>query len=289
MIKSMTGFGKHVEEFPNQKITFEIKSLNSKQLDLTLKIPNQFREKELELRAVLSPLLQRGKAEGILTFQAEQNANSSTINTSILKNYLSELKSISEEQNLQSDVLRIAMKMPDVLNLETPEIDEKTWASVMNTVTKAVVKFDEFRLHEGQILEEDFRTRITNIQTLLKTIEPFEKSRITTIKDRIKTNLEKWLESKNALDENRFEQEVFYYLEKIDITEEKIRLEKHCSYFLDTLKEETAGKKLGFVTQEIGREINTIGSKANDVNIQKIVVEMKDELEKIKEQLMNVL
>ncbi|MCL2413361.1 MAG: YicC family protein [Bacteroidales bacterium] len=288
MIKSMTGFGKHVEELPNQKITFEIKSLNSKQLDLTLRIPNQFREKELELRAVLSPLLQRGKAEGILTFQAEQGANSSTINKSILKQYLSELKNISEEQNLQSDVLRIAMKMPDVLNSETPEIDEKIWASVMNTVMKAVVKFDEFRLHEGQILEEDFRTRIITIQSLLKKVETFEQSRISTIKERIKTNLEKWLEP-SAIDKNRFEQELFYYLEKIDLTEEKLRLEKHCLYFLDTLNEESAGKKLGFVTQEIGREINTIGSKANDVNIQKTVVEMKDELEKIKEQLMNVL
>jgi len=288
MIKSMTGFGKHVEELPNQKITFEIKSLNSKQLDLTLKIPNQFREKELELRQILSPLLQRGKAEGMLTFQTEQNTSSSTINKSILEKYLSELKNISSEQNLQSDVLRIAMKMPDVLNCETPEIDEKTWTYVVNTVMKAVAKFEEFRLHEGQVLEDDFRTRVSNIQSLLKKVEAFEKSRISAIKERMKTNLEKWLEL-SSIDGNRFEQELFYYLEKIDFSEEKVRLEKHCSYFLDTLNEEYAGKKLGFVTQEIGREINTIGSKANDVNIQKIVVEMKDELEKIKEQLMNVL
>ena len=284
----MTGFGKHVEELPNQKITFEIKSLNSKQLDLTLKIPNQFREKELELRQILSPLLQRGKAEGMLTFQTEQNTSSSTINKSILEKYLSELKNISSEQNLQSDVLRIAMKMPDVLNCETPEIDEKTWTYVVNTVMKAVAKFEEFRLHEGQVLEDDFRTRVSNIQSLLKKVEAFEKSRISAIKERMKTNLEKWLEL-SSIDGNRFEQELFYYLEKIDFSEEKVRLEKHCSYFLDTLNEEYAGKKLGFVTQEIGREINTIGSKANDVNIQKIVVEMKDELEKIKEQLMNVL
>jgi len=284
----MTGFGKYVEELPNQKITFEIKSLNSKQLDLTLKIPNQFREKELELRAVLSPLLQRGKAEGLLTFETDAKQNSSTINKTILEHYLSELKSISDEQNLQSDVLRIAMKMPDVLNSETPEIDEKTWHSVIDVVMKAITKFDEFRLHEGQILEDDFRDRITTIQTLLKKVETFEKSRISVIKERLKTNLEKWAESV-TIDENRFEQELFYYLEKLDITEEKVRLEKHCTYFLDTLNEESAGKKLGVVTQEIGREINTIGSKANDVDIQKIVVEMKDELEKIKEQLGNVL
>jgi uncharacterized protein (TIGR00255 family) len=288
MIKSMTGFGKHTEELPNQKITFEIKSLNSKQLDLTLKIPTQFREKELELRTVLLPILQRGKVEGTLTFGAEAQPISSTINKPILEHYLSELKDISEQQNLSSDLLRIAMKMPDVLNCETSVIDEKIWASVMDSVMKAVVKFDEFRLHEGQILENDFRNRITQIQTLLKSVEPFEKSRISAIKERIKTNLEKWIEP-SAVDTNRFEQELFYYLEKLDITEEKLRLKKHCIYFLETLDEEFSGKKLGFVTQEIGREINTIGSKANDGNIQKIVVEMKDELEKIKEQLMNVL
>jgi len=288
MIKSMTGFGKHIEKLPSQKITFEIKSLNSKQLDLTLKTPTQFREKELELRQILSPLLQRGKVEGILIFETDQKLNSSTINKPILEHYLSELKSISEDQNLQSDVLRIAMKMPDVLSCETSEIDEKTWTSTIDAVMKAVAKFDEFRLHEGQILEEDFRKRIETIQTLLKKVDPFEKSRISALKERIKTNLEKWTELP-AIDENRFEQEVFYYLEKLDITEEKLRLEKHCLYFLETLNEESAGKKLGFVTQEIGREINTIGAKANDVNIQKIVVEMKDELEKIKEQLMNVL
>ncbi|MDR0436694.1 MAG: YicC family protein [Bacteroidales bacterium] len=288
MIKSMTGFGKHTDELPNQKISFEIKSLNSKQLDLTLKIPTLFREKELELRAVLSPLLQRGKVEGILTFETDAKVASSTINRAIVEQYVLELKRISEEQNLQSDVLRIAMKMPDVLNCETPEIDEKTWTSAMDVVMKAIAKFDEFRLHEGQILEEDFRNRIVIIQTLLKKVETFEKSRISTIKERMKTNLEKWVDS-SSVDANRFEQELFYYLEKLDITEEKLRLEKHCTYFLDTLNEESAGKKLGFVTQEIGREINTIGSKANDVDIQKIVVEMKDELEKVKEQLGNVL
>jgi uncharacterized protein (TIGR00255 family) len=285
----MTGFGKHTEELPNQKITFEIKSLNSKQLDLTLKIPILFREKELELRAVLSPLLQRGKAEGVLTFETDKKTTSSIINKSLLNQYLSELKSISEERLLpQSDWLGIAMKMPDVLNCETPTIDEKTWETAMNVVMKAIAKFDEFRLHEGQILENDFRNRIAIIQTLLKKVETFETARISTIKERMKTNLEKWIEP-STIDANRFEQELFYYLEKLDITEEKVRLEKHCIYFLDTLNEESAGKKLGFVTQEIGREINTIGSKANDVNIQKIVVEMKDELEKIKEQLGNVL
>jgi uncharacterized protein (TIGR00255 family) len=284
----MTGFGKHTEEQSNQKITFEIKSLNSKQLDLTLRIPNQFREKELELRAALSPLLQRGKAEGILTFEAEAKLNSSTINKSVLKHYISELSEIAEQQNLSSDVLRIAMKMPDVLNNEISEVDEKTWNLATNVITQAIAKFDEFRLHEGQILEDDFRQRIAQIQVLLRKIEPFEKTRISTIKERLKSNLEKWFEPSNV-DQNRFEQELFYYLEKIDITEEKVRLEKHLTYFLDTLNEDSAGKKLGFVTQEIGREINTIGSKANDVDIQKIVVEMKDELEKIKEQLNNVL
>ena len=290
MIKSMTGFGKHTEELSNQKITFEIKSLNSKQLDLTLKIPTLFREKELELRSMLSPLLQRGKAEGILTFETEVKIASSIINKAIVEQYLSELKDISEQKNLQSDLLRIVMKMPDALNNDVPTIDEKTWENAVKAVMKAVSKFDEFRLHEGKILEDDFRNRIIQILSLLKTIETFEKSRISTIKERLKANLEKWIDSTTTIiDGNRFEQELFYYLEKLDITEEKVRLEKHCTYFLDTLNEESVGKKLSFVTQEIGREINTIGSKANDVDIQKIVVEMKDELEKIKEQLMNVL
>ncbi len=287
MIKSMTGFGKYVEEVPNQKISFEIKSLNSKQLDLTLKIPTAFRDKELDLRTMLSPLLQRGKAEGLLTFETDKKTLSSTINKSILKQYLKELRTISEEEQLpQSDILRIAMKIPDVLNGETSTIDEKTWEAVVNVVLKAVQKFDEFRLHEGQILENDFRQRIEKIQTLLKSIEPYEKQRI--IRETLKSNLGKLMES-TTIDHNRFEQELFYYLEKLDITEEKVRLQKHCTYFLDTLNEEAAGKKLGFVTQEIGREINTIGSKANDVNMQKIVVEMKDELEKIKEQIGNIL
>ena len=289
MTKSMTGFGKHVEELPNQKITFKIKSLNSKQLDLTLKIPTLFREKELELRAMLSPLLQRGKAEVLLIVETEAKPVSSTINKSIVGHYLSELKEISEQQNLpSSDLLRIAMKMPDVLNTETTDVDENTWTAIVNAAMGAVAKFDEFRLHEGKVLEDDFRHRIFQIQTLLKNIETFEESRISTIRERLKTNLEKWVDA-SMVDANRFEQELFYFLEKLDITEEKIRLKKHCTYFLETLSEETAGKKLGFVTQEIGREINTIGSKANDVNIQKIVVEMKDELEKIKEQLGNVL
>jgi uncharacterized protein (TIGR00255 family) len=285
----MTGFGKYVEELPNQKISFEIKSLNSKQLDFTLRIPTSFRDKELDLRTTLAPLLQRGKSEGILTVESNQKTLSSTINKSILKQYLQELRTISEEEQLpESDLLRIAMKIPDVLNGETSEIDEKTWEIVMNVVLKAVQKFDEFRLHEGQILETDFRHRIEQIQTLLKSIEPYEKQRIEKIRETLKINLEKWMDS-TAIDNNRFEQELFYYLEKLDTTEEKVRLQKHCTYFLDTLQEEAAGKKLGFVTQEIGREINTIGSKANDVDIQKIVVEMKDELEKIKEQLGNIL
>jgi uncharacterized protein (TIGR00255 family) len=285
----MTGFGKHTEELSNRKITFEIKSLNSKQLDLMLKVPIMFRDKELELRSVLYPLLQRGKAEGVLTFETDKEILSSTINKSILEQYLSELKTISEEQQLpQPDLLGIAMKLPDVLNCETPATNEKSWKAAMDVVMKAISKFDEFRLHEGQILEDDFKNRIMAIQTLLRNIETFEKQRLSTIKERLKTNLEKWLDP-SIIDANRFEQELFYYLEKIDIAEEKVRLEKHCIYFLDTLSEESAGKKLGFITQEIGREINTIGSKANDVEIQKIVVEMKDELEKIKEQLGNVL
>ena len=289
MIKSMTGFGRHVEELPNQKITVEIKSLNSKQLDLTLKIPSLFREKELDLRAALSPLLQRGKAEVLLLVGSEEKIASSTIHKSVVDHYLSELKEISERHNLSSsDLLGIAMKMPEALNYETHEIDENTWATVMSVIMKAFANFDEFRLHEGRILEADFRQRILQIQSLLKKIETYEHARITTIKERLRSNLEKWVDASNV-DTNRFEQELFYYLEKLDITEEKIRLEKHCTYFLDTLNEEFAGKKLGFVTQEIGREINTIGSKANDVDIQKIVVEMKDELEKIKEQLGNIL
>ncbi len=285
----MTGFGKHTCEQSNQKVTFEIKSLNSKQLDLTLKIPSLFREKELELRTMLSPLLQRGKVEGIMNFESDEKAGSAIISKSVVRQYVSELKAISEEQNLpQTNLLSIVMRMPDVLSSDGSNLSEETWNLAQDAVLKAVEKFNAFREHEGRVLENDFRQRIAQIQNLLKSIEPHEKTRIEKIRKTMKSNLEKWVDAANV-DTIRYEQELFYYLEKLDITEEKVRLEKHCTYFLDTLVEEGAGKKLGFVTQEIGREINTIGSKANDLDIQKIVVQMKDELEKVKEQLGNVL
>lgn len=289
MIRSMTGFGKHSEELPNQKISFEIKSLNAKQLDLTLRIPSFFKSKDLELRTTLFTLLQRGKAEGILTFETNKKMMTSTINKPVLKQYLSELKNISDEHQLPpSDLLSIALHIPDVLTIETESCDEEAWTKACAVILKAVEKFDAFRLHEGEILANDISARISKIQALLDTLTPYEQQRIEKIRETLKNNLEKFV-APSTIDHNRFEQELFYYLEKLDITEEKVRLIKHCAYFLETLNEESSGKKLGFVAQEIGREINTIGSKANHVEIQKIVVEMKDELEKIKEQLGNIL
>lgn len=286
----MTGFGKSVCELPKKKISIEIKSLNSKQMDINIKLPVFYREKETDVRAILASRLERGKVDFYVNVENIGSNAECSINRDVVKAHYNELKQISDDLNLApSDFLSVLMKMPDIYNTNNEEIDENEWNMFKLAIEKAIDNVDEFRLNEGNILQNDFLSRINLIENLLYSIDSFEIARIQNIKDKLWKNLNEMLEA-SKIDNNRFEQEIIYYLEKIDITEEKIRLKKHLDYFLNTLHSETSqGKKLGFICQEIGREINTIGSKANDVQIQQIVVQMKDELEKIKEQLMNIL
>jgi len=291
MIKSMTGFGKAECELATRKISVEIKSLNSKTLDIYTKIPGIYRQKELEIRNEISRTLQRGKIEFILYYEYTDESKATTVNKGVVKNYINQLKSISDELELKSSdqLLQIAMRLPDTLNIEREEIDESDWAKIQAAISQAMENVENFRLQEGKHLEEDFISRIEIIEKYKNEITPFEEARTLKIKEKIKESLRKTIDEKD-IDKNRLEQEIIYYLEKLDITEEKVRLTNHCKYFKEVLNDpEPSGKKLGFITQEIGREINTIGSKANDYDIQKIVVLMKDELEKIKEQGLNIL
>jgi len=291
MIKSMTGFGKAECELATRKISIEIKSLNSKTLDIYTKIPGIYRQKELEIRNEISRTLQRGKIEFILYYEYTDESKATTVNKGVVKNYINQLKSISDELELKSSdqLLQIAMRLPDTLNIEREEIDESDWAKIQAAIAQAMENVENFRLQEGKHLEEDFISRIEIIEKYKNEITPFEEARTLKIKEKIKESLRKTIDEKD-IDKNRLEQEIIYYLEKLDITEEKVRLTNHCKYFKEVLNDpEPSGKKLGFITQEIGREINTIGSKANDYDIQKIVVLMKDELEKIKEQGLNIL
>ncbi|MEI6681860.1 MAG: YicC/YloC family endoribonuclease [Bacteroidota bacterium] len=294
MIKSMTGYGKSTLDITGRKLTIEIKTLNSKQLDLNLKIPGYFREKEWEVRTLLTQKLERGKVDFYISTEVTGEMLSYSINHSLAKKYHEELKSLSDalEEQYPADMLSLVVRMPDVMQTSRDEMNEHDWESIVPAIREALAQVDEFRQDEGRILEDDMLRRVHSILQLLELIEPFEKNRMAEIRDRLLRDFAKYKGDFNgaAPDQNRFEQELIYYLEKLDITEEKVRLLKHCEYFLETLHEAGAqGKKLGFVTQEMGREINTIGSKASDAEIQKIVVRMKDELEKIKEQLGNIL
>ncbi len=292
MLKSMTGFGKAVNQFENKKITVEIKSLNSKQADIIAKIPSLYKEKEMELRNMLTKALNRGKIELSVWIDQNNLEKNIKLNKVVIKNYYQQLIEVTESLNRNVDneqILEIIMRLPDVMKTEVKELDEKEWLIIKQTVIDAISEIEKFRAQEGNVLELDFGQRIKQIQSLLVQIEPFAESRIEKVKERIKQNFKENLKEVDA-DNNRFEQELIYYLEKLDITEEKVRLSNHCSYFIETMNEDDSqGKKLGFIAQEIGREVNTIGSKANHADIQKIVVQMKDELEKIKEQVLNVL
>ncbi len=291
MIKSMTGFGKSVLELPNKKVTIEIKTLNSKQTDISSRISGFYKNRELELRSLLSKQLQRGKIDLSIFVETSGDSNKFTLNHQLAKKYYDELKQISNEIEVRnfSDYLPIIVNMPDVLVSEIEEIDETEWKQILLKTKIAINEVDEFRKNEGEILKQDFIKRISLINDYLLEIEKHESSRIEEFKKRIKKELLDTIEE-SKIDNNRFEQELIYYIERFDITEEKIRLKKHLDFFTDTLNVNVSnGKKLIFVSQEIGREINTIGSKANNAAIQKIVVNMKDELEKIKEQLFNVL
>lgn len=286
MIQSMTGYGKAVAECSDKKITIEIRSLNSKTLDLNTRLPYLYKEKELEIRKILSEKLQRGKVDFSINTEVTSLSKAQQINPEIIKAYIEEFRQVVPDAS-DAELLAIVMRLPDVMVFTSKEIDEAEWGHALDLILKAIENLSQFRLDEGKVLELEFVQRINIILDLLKKVEPFEKERIQTLKERFTKNLE---ELTAEYDQNRFEQELIYYLEKLDITEEKVRLKNHCEYFLENLKSpESEGKKLGFICQEIGREINTLGSKSNHSEMQKIVVQMKDELEKVKEQVLNIL
>jgi uncharacterized protein (TIGR00255 family) len=289
MLLSMTGFGKVSKEFDDKTISVEIKSLNSKQLDLNLRLPYFLREKEMDLRAEIQRMLERGKVDMNVSVEYRQESPAASINPAMVKAYASQLSKIAVELNQSvNDMMGLILKMPDVLKNEKKELDEKEWKEILEVCILAAEKLNEFRSREGEVLANEFSKRIQIIQELLVQVEKLDASRITNIRDRISKNLSEVVAS-DKIDSNRMEQELIFYVEKMDITEEKVRLQTHLSYFLEAMKEPSCGRKLNFISQEIGREINTIGSKANDAPIQKLVVQMKDELEKIKEQTMNIL
>jgi len=287
----MTGFGKAEFEVNNKKFTIEIKSLNSKQVDINTRIPAIYREKDIEIRKELSDKLERGKIDFNIYVESLGDESNSKINEPILRSYFKQLSKISAELNLATDhsTLQAALRLPDVVKTEYQTLDEEEWEIILKNIRKAIADIDKFRVQEGDALKVDILKSIELIQLLLVQIEPFEGQRIEALRTRLTENLDK-LSLNGNVDKNRFEQELIFYLEKLDINEEKVRLANHCEYFIDTVTEPVAtGKKLAFISQEIGREINTIGSKANNTEIQRIVVQMKDYLERVKEQLLNVL
>ncbi len=291
MLVSMTGFGKAECDLPGKKISFEIKSLNSKQLDISARLPSLLKEKEMVIRDEISRVLERGKIDCYVSIELMSEEAASQINKEIVKNYINQLKEVTEELQLGTgeQLMQVAMRLPDALKTEKDELDEGDWKKVLKTLQSTLEKVRRYRIQEGKALEKDIRARINSIMKKLKKITPFEKARTDGIRKRIHQSLDD-LKLKDSYDPNRFEQELIYYLEKLDITEEQVRLANHCNYFLEVMSADApAGKKLGFISQEIGRELNTLGAKANDTGIQRLVVEMKDELEKIREQLNNVL
>jgi uncharacterized protein (TIGR00255 family) len=291
MIKSMTGFGKAEFEVNNKKITLELKALNSKQIDINARIPSVYREKEIEIRKELAEKLVRGKVDITIYVENHGEDSNSKINEPILKSYFESLKKINGELGLSTDqtTMQAILRLPDVVKTEYETLDEEEWQIILLHLRKALEDIDDFRIREGKALETDIIANTENIRELLQQIVPFEEQRMETVKKRLTENLEK-LNLNGSVDENRFEQELVYYLDKMDMNEEKVRLENHCNYFLETLAHsDSSGKKLAFISQEMGREINTLGSKAYEPNIQRIVVQMKDHLERIKEQLLNIL
>ena len=286
MIQSMTGFGKATLQLPNKKITVELKSLNSKGLDLNTRMPSVFREMELGIRNQLSLRLERGKIDFSLYIEVTGEETSSKINVPIIKGYINQMKAVLPYAD-ETELMKMAVRMPDALKTERDEIDENEWKQIQTVINQALENIVQFRKDEGVSLEKEFLHRIANIMTLMNNAVAYDTERIETVKTRLKTALD---ELQVNVDQSRFEQELIFYLEKYDITEEKVRLENHLNYFIETLAgTEANGRKLGFITQEMGREISTMGSKSNHTEMQKLVVMMKDELEKIKEQVLNVL
>ena len=286
----MTGYGIAESLYNTKKITVEIRTLNSKQLDLAVKLPNELRFAELDFRNRIGAKLFRGKIDAVITITDTSADSVNQIDPDVVASYLRQINGISEELGIApaADMASLIFRMPGIFNVPEQKYDEVFVAKIAETLQTAVDTVDRFRIQEGQTLKRDLLHRVDLILGLLDQVEPFEKSRHDTIKQRLVKNLSE-LTSEGQYDENRFEAELIYYLEKLDITEEKVRLRQHCNYFRESCDEDQAGKKLGFISQEMGREINTLGSKANEVNIQRLVVMMKDELEKNKEQVLNIL
>ena len=286
MIQSMTGFGKSLLQLADKKIIIEIKSLNSKAIDLNTRIAQAYKEKELTLRKLISDTLERGKIDFTLTVENTSASSTSTLNAPIIRGYIEQMRAISPN-GPDVEFLKMAVRMPDALTTPVEEVDEREFAQIEEQLVLALKQLQAFRSSEGAILQKDFELRIRNIQQLLTQVEALDTERLAAIRSRMERAVE---EIRDRVDENRFEQELIFYLEKLDITEEKVRLANHLNYFLTTLEEpQSNGRKLGFIAQEIGREINTLGSKANHAQMQQIVVLMKNELEKIKEQVLNIL
>lgn len=286
MVYSMTGFGKAVNQLSNKKIIVEIKSLNSKSLDLNVRLPQVYREKELELRKLLSTSLQRGKIDFSLYVENIVEQNNTTVNAPIVKDYIAQMKNILPNAD-ETELMKMAVRMPDALKTDKEEIDENEWVEIIQTTEEALTYLNEFRVSEGEHLLNDMQKNVDTIRQKLNEVALLKDERTQAVKDRLQNGLD---ELKHTVDEARFAQEIVFYIEKLDINEEEVRLNKHLDYFVETLHEPVSnGKKLGFISQEMGREINTIGSKSNHASMQKLVVQMKEELEKIKEQVLNIL
>ena len=290
MVKSMTGFGKGEAALQNKKITVEIRSLNSKQLDLGLRLPAVYRQSEYEIRNIIARTIQRGKVDVFVTVESQAVETPARINKEVFREYLHQMTDTLAFAGIAADydaIVPVIMRLPEVISTETESISDEEHAALIAATEAAAARLDAFRMQEGAILIADLLGRVDRIESYKEEVVPFEKARTETIKARILDNLEKL---QADVDRNRLEQEMIFYLEKLDITEEKVRLANHCRYFREVAAgEEGAGRKLGFIAQEMGREINTMGSKANESNIQILVVKMKDELEKIKEQVLNIL
>ncbi len=288
MIQSMTGYGKSVLQLPTKKVTIEIKSLNSKNLDLNVRIPSYYKEKELAVRKKLASALVRGKVDFSIFVEMTADETSTTINHGVVKEYMQQLRNVVQTGTTNDvELLKMAVRMPDALKTEREELDENEWNLINESVDIAIKDIVQYRIDEASSLEIDFKERIANIKTYLEEVKALDGDRVENVKTRLKKAID---DLKVDTDENRFEQELIYYLEKLDINEEKVRLANHLDYFLQTMEsKDSNGKKLGFIVQEMGREINTTGSKANFAPMQKAVIQMKNELEQIKEQILNVL
>ena len=291
MLLSMTGYGRAHGNFGEKTISAELRALNSKMTDIKLRLPGDYKEKEIEIRKIISDHAERGKIDFILDIQNADGAANVSLNNGLFKGYYNALTKLADELNMdRGDIMQSILRIPNVVAASTGEIDEEEWGAISETINRALEALHHFRKQEGKALEADLRLRVANIMLLLTEVTPYERDRFARMRERLRNNMEEGFGKEN-LDTNRFEQEILYYLEKMDVTEEKVRLEQHCKYFIEQIenKNQSAGRTLNFISQEMGREINTLGAKAYDSDIQRLIVQMKDELEKIKEQLANVL